>query len=179
MRVRRYRDADVESVEHLYLQHRYVALRRPGDAARLYGMPGTTGFVLEDEAGRVRAYAFCGKGNDFTRYVLEWGGATELVADLVTHVAAAGAADHLLAPRGGEELVDRLVARGAAWFAQPAGCWCVIDPDRLDELGAGRGWSPAITVDRTDPTIWLGTVDPAGRCAPGPLEIAVWGFDSV
>lgn len=176
-RIRDYRDPDAEAVEALFRLHPCRTERLPGDSRALYGMPGTRGLVLETEDKGVAAALFCGKGADFPGYVTEWSGARDEVLTLLGEAAGRGWADHLLAPAGTEALVNHLVDRGATWCAHPSGQWAVLDPDRLVALCAAAG--APVPDDRNDAASWLGTVDAAGAIRPGPIGVAIWGFDSV
>jgi predicted N-acetyltransferase YhbS len=168
-----------DTVASIYADHPYRTLRGAGDAERLYGMPGTRGLLAVDGDGIVLAHAFCGKGADFPGYVTEWGGEREAVLALLARATGDGLARHVLVPQGGEDLVDLLVDRGAGWFAQPSGHWCVVLPESLRRRGEEHGWRPPTGADLRDPRLWLGEVPEAGPPAPGPLALAVWGFDSV
>ena len=66
--IRTFEPRDAEAVSRLYRRHPFHTMRRPGDDARLYGMRGTRGYVLEDGRGEILAYAFCGKGADFAKH---------------------------------------------------------------------------------------------------------------
>ncbi len=171
--VRRCEPRDVATVTALYAGHPYRTLRAAGEDALLYGMPGTRGWVLEPSAGAaVTAYAFCGKGQDFPGWILEWGGDPADVAVLVARLRAAEGARWLLAPQGAEPLAAALVAAGARAVARPSGLWCVTHPARLAELAGGSARATAAAA-------WLGGVGGDGLPLPGPLRLAVWGFDSV
>ncbi|MBE0564735.1 MAG: GNAT family N-acetyltransferase, partial [Krumholzibacteria bacterium] len=113
--VRTYRPADAEAVAALFARHPWRTVRQPGDAARLYGMPGTRGLVAEDPAGRVIAAVFCGKGADFPGYVPEWDGPPQAVLPLLAEARQRGWAEAVLVPAGGETLLERLAALGAGW----------------------------------------------------------------
>lgn len=164
---------DCAGVAGLHALHPYRTCRAAGDAVRLYTMPGTRGWVLEPAPGAgVAAYAFCGKGQDFSGWILEWGGAPDLVTPLLTHLRATAGARWLLAPQGTEGMVARLAAAGARGAACASGLWRVTDGARLAEFAGG---DPRSTVARD----WLGGVDASGQIRPGPLRLAIWGFDSV
>jgi GNAT superfamily N-acetyltransferase len=178
-RARAYVDSDADAVAALYAAHRWRTVRRPGDDARLYGMPGTRGLVAVDAADAVTAACFCGKGADFPGYVTEWSGALDRVVGLLGVVVERGWADHLLAPPGSEALVDALASRGASWFANPSGQWCVLDPAGLAKAARAAGVAPPADANAADAAAWLGRVDSEGLPQPGPLHLAVWGFDSV
>jgi predicted N-acetyltransferase YhbS len=166
-------------VAEIYADHPLRTLRRSGDAEQLYAMRGTRGRLALDADGIVLAHVFCGKGADFPGYVLEWGGDREVVLALLGQAAAEGLARHVLVPQGGEDLVDRLVDCGGAWFAQPSGCWSVVQPAALARRGREHGWVPPEGADLGEPGLWLGRVGADGQPEPGPLGVAVWGFDSV
>jgi hypothetical protein len=160
----------------LYDLHPLRTLRAPADHDALYAMPGTRGLVLEDGHGRVCAYAFAGKGEDFPDYVAEWGGDPESAATVLAEMAARGWAHHVLLPQGREDLGAVLAARGAGAVAVPSGLWAVLDPAPL-RLACGAA-SPSPGREH-DPGAWLGTVDGDGEVTPGPLRAAIWGLDSV
>lgn len=171
--VRPYAPRDLAAVAGLHARHPYRTRREPGDDALLYGMPGTRGWVLEPFAGAAPvAYAFCGKGQDFPGWILEWGGAPSAVAVLVAQLSARATARWLLAPQGGEEMAGGLAAAGAWVVARPSGLWCVTSAPLLAKLAGGNARD-------TDASAWLGGVDESGQPRPGPLRLAVWGFDSV
>ena len=171
--VRPYAPRDTAAVAVLHARHPYRTRRAPGDDALLYGMPGTRGWVLEPFAGAaVTAYAFCGKGQDFPGWILEWGGTVSAVAILVAHLRAQAGARWLLAPQGAEELAAGLAAAGARVVARASGLWCVTNAPRLAVLAGGAA-------PDTVAAAWLGGVDESGQPRPGPLRLAVWGFDSV
>jgi len=178
-RIRPFAREDVSQVGRLYRRHAFRTRRRPGDEEQLYGMPGTTGFLGEDSDGAVIAYVFCGKGADFVDYVLEWGGEVTAVRGLLRFVRDGGYAHHLLVPQGAEYLREALGAEGAGWFAQPSGLWSVLDSGQLGDLctRSGRPGPPA--GDPAAATTWLGGVAADGTARPGPIELAVWGFDSI
>lgn len=167
---------DLSATQHLYDQHRWRTLRLEGDAARLYGMPGTRGLVAES-GGMVRAAVFCGKGADFPDYVTEWDGDHDLVLYLLGLARSRALATAVLVPAGEEVFAGRLAALGALPLALPAGCWAVPRPDILVAAAHGAGVVPPAAAD--DARAWLGGVEGSGDVAPGPLALAVWGFDSV
>jgi hypothetical protein len=173
--LRDWRPEDLRAATQLYDAHLWRTLRQPGDASRLYGMPGTRGLVAE-AGGEVRAAVFCGKGADFPDYVTEWSGEPELVMCLLGLARARALAGAVLIPAGGEALADRLAAAGSTAVAMASGCWAVVRPDllRLQLTAAGVSPPPAAA----DARAWLGVVDADGSVAPGPLSLAVWGFDS-
>jgi hypothetical protein len=158
-------------VAALHARHPYRTRRAPGDDALLYGMPGTRGCLLEPFAGgQATAYAFCGKGQDFPGWILEWGGAPAAVAVVVAHLRAHAGAHWLLAPQGAEELAAGLAADGARVVASPSGLWCMTNAPHPAALAGCAA---------PDAAAWLGGVDESGQPRPGPLRLAVWGFDSV
>jgi len=174
-RIRPLEAGDIPAVEALYSKHPFRTLRRAGDAAPLYGMPGTTGRVLEGPAG-VEAAVFCGKGADFPGYVAEWDGRGAEVLHLLDRVREEGLADSILVPAGEESFAEGLVNRGAAWEIRTSGFWSVLDPSGLTGIcGEGKPVGEAAA----SPVAWLGTVDAQGAIQPGVLKIGIWGFDSV
>lgn len=156
----------------LYEQHAWRTVRGPGDHRALYGMPGTS-IVGLWRGGQLRAFACCGKGADFPDYVAEWGGDPGDLVPLLARVHADGLATRVLVPAGGEALLERLAQLGAGFAVVPCGLWCVLRPDLLT---AACGQTPAVPEDART---WLGTVDARGEAQPGPIRVAVWGFDSV
>ena len=125
----------------------------------------------------VVASVFCGKGADFRDYVAEWTGRSDLVLGLLGLARARGLAGrNVLVPAGAEALAVRLDAAGARLRAVPSACWA------WSARPGGRASSglPAArdrgTGDR--PADWLGGVGADGVVNPGPLTVAVWGFDS-
>lgn len=167
---------DLAATQGLYDQHRWRTLRREGDGARLYGMPGTRGLVAES-GGEVRAAVFCGKGADFPDYVTEWDGDHDLVLCLLALAKVRVLATAVLVPAGEESFAGRLAGLGALPLALPAGCWAVPRPDILE--AAARQAGVAAPADPDDARAWLGGVGPDGDVESGPLALAVWGFDSV
>jgi GNAT superfamily N-acetyltransferase len=170
-------DEEVRDAAALYDRHPYRTIRHPGDADRLYTMPGTKGLVATGDNGQIAATVFCGKGADFGNYVLEWGGPVGLVIPLLAEVRRRNWARHLLVPAGGELLAGNLSGLGAMAIARETGHWLVVQPEQLSRYlqGAGVG-APG---NFTDPRAILGTVGPDGVVVPGALTAAVWGFDSV
>ena len=175
--VREFAAADTPATQALYDRHQLRTLRAPGDAERLYNMPGTRGLVATGEGGEVVAAVFCGKGADFPDYVAEWSGPQGLVLGLLGEARRRDWAHHVLIPPGGEYLADQLARRGATGFAHPSGCWAVVQPEGLARYlqAAGVG-APA---DCADPTLVLGAVDDTGQPVRGALTVGVWGLDSV
>jgi GNAT superfamily N-acetyltransferase len=175
--VRAFRPEDSELMAGLYDRHPYRTLRHPGDSRRLYTIPGTRGLVATGEDDTVVAGVFCGKGSDFPDFAAEWAGPHGLLIPLLDEVRKRGWARHVLLPAGCEKLAEALAQRGAAVTALHSGYWSVLQPEQLSRYlqGAGVG-SPG---DITDPVSLLGTVDSEGVVMPGPLTVAVWGFDSV
>jgi GNAT superfamily N-acetyltransferase len=173
--LRNWRREDSRACERLYEGHRWRTVRQPGDAARLYGMPGTRGLVAE-AGGEVRAAIFCGKGADFPEYVAEWSGDPDLVLALLGLARARGLAGAVLIPAGGEALAERLAAAGAPPLAMTSGCWAVVRPDLLAARLTASGIAPPPAA--ADARGWIGTVAGDGSVTPGPLTLAVWGFDS-
>ncbi len=169
---REYRESDVAAVETLYTSHPYFTVRESGDSRKLYGMPGTRGLVAVDDQDRPRAAIFCGKGADFPEYVAEWSGPPNRILPLLAVARHRGWAQQLIAPAGTQEMVRELTHRGAAGCAMTSGQWLVTDPELLTAAGAETGGNG-------DPVPVLGTVAPDGSIRQGPLQIAVWGFDSV
>ncbi|MBU8871894.1 MAG: GNAT family N-acetyltransferase [Gemmatimonadales bacterium] len=175
--IRNFHTGDTPAVEVLYSQHSLRTVRLPGDSELLYNMPGTTGLVLVGPNNVPLASVFCGKGADFPDYVAEWSGPDEMILLLLNRARELELAHHVLVPADSESLVNLLVDRGASWFAQPSGQWVVLDPAALKTFCNSSGTTPAAHVN--DPREWLGTVDGQGNPQPGPLGIAIWGFDSV
>ncbi len=178
-RARDYRPDDMADVERLYAGHPWRTLRRRGDAVALYGMPGTRGLVLEGPDGAAVAYVFCGKGLDFPGYVVEWGGPVAGVLRLLAHARARAGARRVLVPAGAEGLAEALLAGGADVFALPSGLWAVLRPDLLARAAAAAGLPAPEGAAALDARAWLGEVGQEGDPRPGPLRLAVWGFDSV
>ncbi len=173
--LRDWRPDDTPACERMYGEHRWRTVREPGDAARLYGMPGTRGLVAE-AGGEVRASIFCGKGADFPEYVAEWSGDPDLVMDLLGLARARALANALLVPAGCETLARRLADVGSPPLAMPSGCWAVLRPDLLAlRLTAAGSTPPPAAADARG---WIGSVAADGSVTPGPLTLAVWGFDS-
>ncbi|MBM4130589.1 GNAT family N-acetyltransferase [bacterium] len=173
--VRAYETADAAAVAALHDAHRWRALREPGDAERLYGMPGTRGLLAVAD-GRPVAAVFCGKGADFGGYVAEWDGPPRHVLPLLAVARAQELADVVLIPPGGDDLAAELGARGARAVAQASACWRVVRPDLLAGAVAAAGGSPPAM--GADARAWLGGIDAAGRAQSGPLTLAIWGLDS-
>jgi len=171
--VRPYHLDDTAAVAAIYQQHPLRTLREPADQARLCSMPGTRGLVAESD-GRIVAYAFCGKGEDFPDYVAEWGGPTRLVVATLLAARDARLASRVLIPAGSEDLLTSLMAAGAGAAVVPCGLWAVLRPDVLAAL---VGQSPA--GDPRSAAAWLGAPGPVDELTPGLIQIAVWGFDSV
>lgn len=173
--VRGYEPADAGVVSVLHEAHPWRTLREPGDAERLYGMPGTRGLLAVVD-GQVAAAVFCGKGADFGDYVPEWDGPPALVAALLGVARARGLAGAVLIPAGGEELADLLRRAGARVAARDGGCWAVLRPELLAAaVNQHGGVAPAAGAPVAE---WLGCVEPSGRVRRGPVTLAVWGFDS-
>ncbi len=168
-----YRAEDAAEVERLYRGHPYRTIRRAGDSALLYGMPGTRGLVWRGAGGVPVAYLFTGKGLDFPGYVLEWGGQTAALLALLDRARRELGATRLLAPQGTESFAAMLVAGGAGAAWQPSGLWVVLSPERL-----GAAFAAATGAAATDAAAWLGEVDAEGLPRPGVMSMAVWGFDS-
>ena len=175
--IREFRPEDSAAVEALYMEHSSQTIRSEGDSRRLYSMPGTHGLVLAGSDDVPRAAVFCGKGADFPDYVTEWSGTQELVVSLLARARDRGLARHVLVPVGADFIVNTLVDLGASWAAHHSGYWAILDSTALqacctdDLVDSGQ--------DTDDPRFWLGTIDDSGNPVPGPLGIAVWGFDSV
>lgn len=183
---RPYAPRDLAAVVSLYERHPLRTLRDAADHAALYGMPGTRGLVLEDVRGRLCAYAFAGKGEDFSGYVAEWGGDPEPVAAVLAEMVGRGWARRVLLPQGCERLVALLDSCGAGRLAVASGMWAVLSTGPLHRAIAARGSGAPSPLGPTssggrggDPGAWLGDVDDGGRIRTGPLGVAVWGLDSV
>jgi len=174
---RSYQASDEPRVSSLFSRHPYRALRHPGDAARLYGMPGTRGLVAVGENDMVSAAVFCGKGSDFKDYVTEWNGPRGLVLPLLHEARDRGWARRVLVPAGEEGLAAALAAEGAVVTSRFSGCWSVIQPESLSRYLQGKGMTAPR--DCSVQAEVLGTVDKDGVVVPGTLSLAVWGFDSV
>jgi GNAT superfamily N-acetyltransferase len=171
--IRPFRPGDVASLAVLYRNHPLHTCREPGDDGRLFTMPGTRGFVAEAD-GVPTAYAFCGKGEDFPGYVAEWAGAIPHVVAILATIVGQGLASRVLIPAGGEELLQRLLAGGAGVAVVPSGLWAVLRPDVLTRVtGVEPNGDPAAAAT------WLGRPGADGVPVPGPVRIAIWGFDSV
>lgn len=176
--VRDYRAEDLPAVVRLYERHELRAHRQPGDAGRLYAMPGTRGLVATAPDGAVAGYAFCGRGLDFPGYVLEWGGAPPGLAAVLAEARRRHGARAVLLPQGTEPTAGALAAAGAALAARPSGLWAVLRPDLLAEAACAAGAAPPAAAMAGRAEAWLGGVGADGTPAPGPLRLAVWGFDS-
>lgn len=176
--VRDYRPEDLPAVARLYERHELRTHRRPGDAGRLYAMPGTRGLVATGPEGAVAGYAFCGRGLDFPGYVLEWAGAPPVLAAVLQEAKRRLGARAVLLPQSTEAAARALAASGAALAARPSGLWAVLRPDLLSEAAraASAAEPAAALVGRAE--AWLGGVAADGTPVPGPLRLAVWGFDS-
>lgn len=171
--IRTLEPADVPAIAGLYAQHALATRREAADAALLYGMPGTTGLVLIAD-GALRAYAFCGKGEDFCGYVAEWGGPAPLALAVIAEARRRGLASRVLVPAGTEHLVALALPRAATVAVVPSGYWNVLRPDLMPQAAGCAGGA-----QRDDPCFWLGQPGPGGQPLPGRLALAVWGLDSV
>jgi GNAT superfamily N-acetyltransferase len=177
---RPYTTRDLAAVVSQYDRHPWRTVRPAADHRALYGMPGTRGLVLEDARGRLLAYAFAGKGEDFPGYVAEWGGAPGDVAAVLEEAVRRGWARRVLLPQGSEDLVTLLDARGAGRLAVASGMWAVLDASPLRRgLGAQDPGALPLPERENDPRSWLGDVDDDGEIRPGPVRVAIWGLDSV
>ncbi len=175
--VREFATPDADSVQSLYERHQLRTLRQPGDAAKLYNMPGTRGLVVTGDGNEIVAAIFCGKGADFPAYVAEWSGPLALVTVLLAEAVRRAWARYVLCPPGGQQLVTRLIEAGASAFANPGGLWSVLQPDGLSRyLQASGAGAPARVADAA---AVLGGVSTAGEPILGPLTIGIWGLDSV
>jgi len=168
---------DCGMVQSLYDRHQLRTLRQPGDAERLYNMPGTRGLVAIGEDDVVSAAVFCGKGADFPDYVAEWSGPAGLVMTLLGMVRERGWARYVLAPAGTHHLVNLLVDAGATGFANPGGYWAVLQPAKLNSYLQAAGVGSATVAD--DPAVVLGCVNEEGTPVEGAITIGIWGLDSV
>lgn len=173
--VRNWAPADAGAAAALHDRHPWRTRRSPQDAACLYGMPGTRGLVAATGAG-VAATVFCGKGADFPQYVAEWAGDPGLVLCLLGEARRRGWAGSVLIPAGAEDLAMRLDAAGARLWAVPSACWSLVRRDLVAAAVDGAGGSRPGADD--GPADWLGGVGADGVVNPGPLTVAVWGFDS-
>jgi hypothetical protein len=178
---RPYAGDDLAAVVDLYGRHVWRTLRLAADHGRLYGMPGTRGLLVHDDHDRLQAYAFAGKGEDFTDYVAEWGGEPEAVAAVLAETVHRGWARRVLLPQGSEGLIALLDRQGAPRFAVASGLWAILDPEALSRAVLARVPAAVLPAPerRADPGAWLGEVAAAGEVRPGPLRTAIWGLDSV
>lgn len=176
--VRDYRPEDLPEVVRLYERHELRTHRPPGDAGRLYAMPGTRGLVAAGPDGAVTGYAFCGRGLDFPGYVLEWAGAPPVLAAVLEEARRRHGARAVLLPQSTEPAARALAAGGAALAARPSGLWAVLRPDLLAAAARAAGAAAPAASMAGRAEAWLGGVAVDGTPAPGPLRLAVWGFDS-
>ncbi|MCP4293677.1 MAG: GNAT family N-acetyltransferase [bacterium] len=176
--IRPFQIDDTQTVEDLFNNHPYRTLRLAGNSKAYYEMPGTRGFVLTDLENKVVASVFCGKGGDFPQYITEFAGDFHLLLHLFKFVHEQDLADQVLIPAGCELLVNLLVDAGAGWMALNSGQWVVIDSASLLKiyLASGENEPPE---NMEEPAQWLGMVGQDGQPYPGPVTLAVWGFDSV
>ncbi|MFH1844487.1 MAG: GNAT family N-acetyltransferase [bacterium] len=176
--VRRYQTSDVTAISDLHAACSYRTVRRDGEAKQLYDMPGTEGWVLVDAEQTLQAYLFCGKGADFPRYGLEWGGDPATLTRLLAQVHGSGVERWLLAPQGAKPLRDLLQQQSAGCRAFPSGLWKVLNVDLL-RAGAAAANTDMPPDGAEGVHAWLGRVDPDGSVHEGQCKLAVWGFDSV
>jgi len=179
--VRAFKPGDESAIGNLYAAHPYITEREPGDAERLYRMPGTQGWVATDDQGEVAAYVFCGKGADFPGYVLEWGGDESYLQNLLLMVREHHLANRILVPQGCDGMLSRLIAQGGETYGVPSGLWCIVSPENLRRQTAegAQDMSEWVGMHLETPVDWLGQVSATGEIRRGPLQLAVWGFDSV
>ena len=176
--IRPYQDQDTAQIAALYARHPLHTVRAPGDAASLYGMPGTKGLVFV-EGQQLSGYLFGGKGADFPGYVTEFGGDGAAVVALLAEARRQQIATKVLVPQGETELRRLLVARGASWSARASGYWSVVAADILRATVSTAAPTVAHWPDSNEAAAWLGSVDRTGTPHTGALKLAVWGFDSV
>lgn len=179
--IRAFKPGDEPAIGRLYAAHPYITLRAPGDAERLYRMPGTQGWVATDAWGEIAAYVFCGKGADFPGYVLEWGGEESCLQVLLLMVRERHLANRILVPQGCDGLLDQLIGQGAQSNETPSGLWCIVSLENLRKQTALGVQNLPVWAGRRlqTPADWLGKVTATGEIRTGPLQLAVWGFDSV
>ena len=176
--IRPYQLQDTAQIAALYARHPLRTVRAPGDAALLYGMPGTRGLVLTEDQ-QLRGYLFGGKGADFPDYVTEFGGDSAAVTALLAEARRRRIASKVLVPQGAMELQRLLAARGARWSARTSGYWSVVATDVLRGIVSSAAPGVARWPESDEAADWLGSVDRTGAPRSGVLELAVWGFDSV
>jgi GNAT superfamily N-acetyltransferase len=180
--IRRYRQRDLLPIHELYCRHPWRVLRSLKESDALYGMPGTQGRVRLDGAGRITAYAFCGKGADFPGYVAEWGGRLQDVTALLADIRRRGDARHVLIPQGGESLLATLRSQCATIRAAPIGYWAVLNgPDSLlgERCAPVGSEAPPEDSGEDGPERYWGRIAPDGSVRPGAGRLAIWGLDSV
>ena len=176
--IRPYQDQDTAQIAALYARHPLRTVREPGDAASLYGMPGTKGLVLA-EGRQLRGYLFGGKGADFPGYVTEFGGDSAAVLAWLGEARRRQIATKVLVPQGAAQLQRLLAARGARWSARASGYWSVVAAGVLRATVGTAVPTGAHWPDSDEAAAWLGSVDRTGTPHAGALKLAIWGFDSV
>lgn len=167
---------DVAAVHALYEDHAVRVARTAEETAALLGCPGMRTLVLERD-GAPRAYACCGRGQDFPNVVHEWGGAVEDVLALVRahHTASFPDGDgelYLVAPTAGRALARRLAELDVRHARGILGLGKVLDRDAV----------AALLNERLQPAGSATVVDgPAGRTIriQGPKDDDVLDDDGV
>ncbi len=176
-RIISYSPENVNEVQALFDCHALRTIREPEDSSAYYSMPGTRGYLVVDSGNQIKAAAFCGKGGDFPDYVTEFSGDPQVLPFLFQYFRDHKLAGQVLIPPGSEELVNTLVDLGCSWVATASGQWVILDPASLVDIVKKAGGE--VPNDLQDPIAWLGSIDAEGQPLIGPLNTAVWGFDSV
>ncbi len=77
---------DPQALFRVYSQHSVTSIRTLEDFDKYLKIPNSRLYTAWGKDGRLEGYAVEGKGADLQGYIHEWGGSTQAVSALVTHI---------------------------------------------------------------------------------------------
>ena len=124
---------DASALLRLYGQHPCGGFRNEEDIRRHLKIPQSRVYTAWDSNNQMKAYAIEGKGADLQGYVHEWGGETQALMALFSHMQKklTDKALVVITPPSAENLRRTLLAQGAKEFQGVLGMIKIVSPVSL------------------------------------------------
>ena len=124
---------DASALLRLYGQHPCGGLRNEEDIRKHLRIPQSRIYTAWDANNQLKAFAVEGKGADLQGYIHEWGGETQALVHLLSHMQkkSPGTVLVVLAPPSAENLRRTLTAQGAREYQGILGMIKILSPVSL------------------------------------------------
>jgi hypothetical protein len=121
-----------EAVLRLFQQHTITSHRTVEDVKKFLAIPKTNVYTAWDSAHQLVAYAAEGKGADLANYIHEWGGSTQALTSLFSHICSVTKKEiTVICPKTAQNLIKTISSHGVKPFTGFLGMVKILDYDEV------------------------------------------------